>query len=282
MITNDINPFIRYAFITERMPQNRFVINADSRLFYVVCGKGEIIIEDKTYPFEKDFLCIFRSGTKYCWKFDADFEVRLAVVNFDYTQSFRKNNEQMSLILPDSDNLKNIIPFSEFEDIQILNTPICLNNAHLFKKNALELINMYESAIPLSKEFAETKLKELILQTVHHISFNSKTNTKLLPILEYISQNFDKDISNNDLASIASYHPYHLNLLMKQQLGMTLHSYITQIRMNEALKLLSNTNKSIETISIECGYKNATHFYKIFKKNYGISPSEYRKNTILI
>ena len=43
-----------------------------------------------------------------------------------------------------------------------------------------------------------------------------------------------------------------------------------------------NTDRSIEAIALETGYKNPSHFHKIFKQTYGVSPSEYRKSTNII
>jgi AraC-like DNA-binding protein len=45
-----------------------------------------------------------------------------------------------------------------------------------------------------------------------------------------------------------------------------------------ACSLLKSTDRSIEEIVSKAGYKNKSHFYKLFQKNYGMTPSQYRKN----
>jgi AraC-like DNA-binding protein len=49
-----------------------------------------------------------------------------------------------------------------------------------------------------------------------------------------------------------------------------------KIRMNQALLLLQNSDFNIQAVASQVGYKNAGHFAGIFKKNYGVSPKEYR------
>ena len=70
--------------------------------------------------------------------------------------------------------------------------------------------------------------------------------------------------------------------MMKQYTGTTLHAYLTDYRMNEALDLLINSEFSIETIALKVGYKNPTHFCNTFRKKFGISPAKHRKSSKMI
>ena len=64
----------------------------------------------------------------------------------------------------------------------------------------------------------------------------------------------------------------------KQYTGSNFVNYLKTIRMEEAKKLLAETDMRVIEISQEVGYDNEKHFMKIFKSAYGVSPSEYRKN----
>ena len=63
-------------------------------------------------------------------------------------------------------------------------------------------------------------------------------------------------------------------------MGVTPMNYIISKRMDNARKLLINTDKKIKDISNEVGYKDIYYFTKVFKKEIGVSPSEYRKQRI--
>nr|WP_231090119.1 helix-turn-helix transcriptional regulator [Aggregatibacter actinomycetemcomitans] len=62
----------------------------------------------------------------------------------------------------------------------------------------------------------------------------------------------------------------------KQKTGIPPGKFLTIIRMNIASVLLKNTQKPISVIASEVGYQSDTHFTKVFKSYYGISPGKYR------
>ena len=68
------------------------------------------------------------------------------------------------------------------------------------------------------------------------------------------------------------------SLAFKKYTGINFVNYIKELRINEAKRLLVDTDKKINEISMLVGYENEKHFMKIFKGMYGVSPSEYRKN----
>lgn len=280
MIVKDLNPFIRTAFIHLKFPLDIFVTCADCRLFYILDGSGELQVGEKIINFKKDTLFLWKSGTNYKWDFSKNNISVLAIINFDFDQSYRYIQTPLELIT--DNNLDNILHYPSFEDAELLNNIIVFENASLFRNDISEIIKNFENSALYSKELAESELKNLIIKIIQHIAETSDSVSKLSPILDYIHENYNTEISNKTLAEIVSYHPHHVNLLMKKYMGTTLHSYITQYRMNEALKMLSNTDKSIEAIATETGYKNPSHFHKIFKQTYGLSPSEYRKSTNVI
>lgn len=74
----------------------------------------------------------------------------------------------------------------------------------------------------------------------------------------------------------------HLNVLFKSVTGQTLQKYHAHIRMNEAARLLKETTLGIGEISNRLGFEEAFYFSNCFKKEYGMSPANYRKQGIFI
>ena len=282
MILENINPFVRRAFCLMRAPLNQTVKSADCRLFYILEGDGTITVNETEYQFEKDSVCLWPSGTEYCWKPSKNNNCKLAIVNFDYTHEFRQKTEMIPLINKSNFDNCTILKSDNFTDAVALNAPIFLKNMHLFKNKTLSLIDEFESQKMYSSELASSMLKQLIINIVRHASSPSHAHLKIEPILEYIRLNYDKEITNSMLADIANYHPYYVNNLMKSYTGTTLHSYLIDYRLGEALKILLNTDESIESIALKTGFKNSTHFSNSFKKKYGSRPSEYRQSSKVI
>ena len=67
-------------------------------------------------------------------------------------------------------------------------------------------------------------------------------------------------------------------MAFKKQMGMPPTKYIIKLRITNAKELLRTTNLIVREIGVICGYDDVVFFRKIFKKEVGVSPSEYRKN----
>ncbi|MEH7096973.1 AraC family transcriptional regulator, partial [Neobacillus vireti] len=96
-------------------------------------------------------------------------------------------------------------------------------------------------------------------------------------ILTYIRNSY-KDTNLNDMADYFHFHPSYLSTLVKKEFGKNFKDLLTDVRMSEASKLLKNTDMTIENIVYELGYTNLSHFYKVFKKTYGMTPNRYKTN----
>ncbi|MBO5879117.1 MAG: helix-turn-helix domain-containing protein [Clostridia bacterium] len=100
----------------------------------------------------------------------------------------------------------------------------------------------------------------------------------LSEINEYVEENIDRKISNEELAAIVHMHPTHFIRYFKKETGQTPGDYVNKRKLEYAANLLVNTELSMLEIAYRLGFFDATHFSKAFKKRYSISPSAYRKN----
>ncbi len=94
--------------------------------------------------------------------------------------------------------------------------------------------------------------------------------------IEYINEHLSIDLSLSVLATILNISPYYFERLFKQSVGSTPHQYILRCRIEKAKQLLRTTQLSILEIAEQVGYKNQSHFSKLFRKLTGTSPRAYR------
>lgn len=97
-------------------------------------------------------------------------------------------------------------------------------------------------------------------------------------IEKYIEHNYDKGITLAQVALQFNISYTHLSKLFKQQFNMPFIDYLTNVRMNKAMNLLSVTPLNIQEIAARCGYDNVFHFSRAFKKRFGAAPSHLRKS----
>ena len=70
--------------------------------------------------------------------------------------------------------------------------------------------------------------------------------------------------------------PSRLSHLFKDELGLTIIEYLTDIRITAAKQMLENSDLMVKQIAEKVGYQEASYFTRVFKKNTGVSPAEYR------
>ena len=97
-------------------------------------------------------------------------------------------------------------------------------------------------------------------------------------VLQYIEQHLNEDISGTQIADALFINRTHLLEIFKEEIGLTLHSYITIRRLAEAQKMLYE-GMSIADTAQKCGFTNISHFTKTFRQKLGYTPSSFRKNT---
>lgn len=111
-------------------------------------------------------------------------------------------------------------------------------------------------------------------------SDSSASGTKkqsLLDIKNYLDIHYPDKITLDDLSEKFFVNKFYLTRIFKEQFGLTLNNYLLQIRITQAKHLLRFTDKTVETIGLECGLGTVHYFSRMFKKVEGMAPSDYRK-----
>lgn len=96
-------------------------------------------------------------------------------------------------------------------------------------------------------------------------------------IKEYIHYNLDKDIKREDVASSVFMNPSYVSRMFKKAEGISLKDYIVQEKMAFARTLLQSSALPVSLVALKAGYSNFSHFSQVYKKMYGVSPTEERK-----
>ena len=117
---------------------------------------------------------------------------------------------------------------------------------------------------------------KLVCESVAHNNGNMG-NLLHKEILEYINKNFtDPNICRTQVADNFGISIYSLSRLFKDSMGIGFKEYITAKRMELSRQLLLTSDKSIIKITSEIGFDDPDYFSKLFKANYGVSPSKFR------
>ena len=105
---------------------------------------------------------------------------------------------------------------------------------------------------------------------------NSGFSLEVSQAISYIEKHYDSKIS---LASIADYvglSSSYLCRVFKEETGLNINTYINNLRMSKAVVLLGNKNSYIKEVAVSVGFDDQLYFSRLFKKYYGVTPSQYR------
>ena len=127
------------------------------------------------------------------------------------------------------------------------------------------------------ERMAEEKKSELKSYAFMESQINDKTMGR---ILKYVTDNMGSpDLKIDDIADAIGMSRSVLYNKIKQAVGMTPIDFVRHIRIMRACELLQQTNDPLTSIAFEVGFSDPKYFSKVFKKELGIVPSEYRERT---
>lgn len=100
-------------------------------------------------------------------------------------------------------------------------------------------------------------------------------------VLDYTFQHFKQEITIEQIAKIAFLSRSQFSSFFKLHTGKTYIKFVNELRIENACILLKNNTYTIEQICYEVGFKNVSNFTRHFKKNKGVTPSQYRKSWMI-
>jgi xylan 1,4-beta-xylosidase len=123
----------------------------------------------------------------------------------------------------------------------------------------------------LINNFEYSFLEDEKVEAIH------KNIDRLSSIIKYIDENFEEGVTLQEVADNENLNVYYVSHFIKKNLGISFQEYINNKRLDKAVELLVNTNKTVTEIAFESGFSSTKSLNTLFNKTYNSSPSAYRK-----
>jgi len=104
---------------------------------------------------------------------------------------------------------------------------------------------------------------------------------QLQPALAYIQAHYQEPVQLDDIARVLALSPSRTRHLFLEVIGERFKSYLLQIRIQETVRLLSETDRTITDIYLSCGFQSSTSFYREFKKLMSRAPQDFRHHSFV-
>lgn len=122
------------------------------------------------------------------------------------------------------------------------------------------------------------KLSEMNTQELYFDSAEDKHDAYITLALQYIEMNYMRKITVQDISNYIHLNRSYLNDIFKKSMGHTIQDYLVEFRLRKACELLTHTDLPISNIAHSVGYTDSLLFSKMFSKNLGSCPSQYRRD----
>jgi AraC family transcriptional regulator len=214
---------------------------------------GSIIIEKPNY----EYRLRPTTGESTIFNFKPDFYTQL-IEDLNLSRSFFFSNSNMlSLMLKAT-------PHTEYLYYQILRK---FDHAGKFEIDNLVMELLTEIMASFTNDYFNIDLSESL--KTFHLGTVEKAK-------EYMNENFNRDISLNELSDFCCVSPYHFSRIFKKITAFTPYSYLSHIRLKHAEMLIKNSSLPISEISFSSGFNSPEYFATAFKQKYKVTPRHYR------
>ena len=233
----------------------------DYQLLYVVSGKAHFYFDDAERIVTAGHMVLFQPRQEQHYEYFGTDKTEVYWVHFT------------------GSNVKNILRRYDIP----LDTPVLYSGAsaiyaYLFK----EMINELQTCRTGYEELLAMYLRQILIlvqrtRQEHRTSINTHIQEEMEYARRYFIEHYNEQISIEDYAQSRNMSVSWFQRSFKQIVNYSPMQYILTIRMNNAASLLESTDYSMAEISAIVGYDNPLYFSRLFKKQKGVSPSEYRK-----
>jgi AraC-like DNA-binding protein len=252
------------------------LFNHYNEIMFTLKGKKTFHHNGKSWTLTED-SCLFQKKTAFTTEKHemVGWEVMAFFFHDDFLrQVFKEYREHLPL--------KNLPPPPKEMFI-----PVNVNET--MRAFCYSIVPYFKAKVPPSESLLELKFKEIIyvilsnpenaglLSFVHSIVDQQKT-----PIWEVMEANYMFNLTIDEYARIAGRSTASFKREFQEHYGTSPGKWLTNRRLEHTKLLLTTSKKTIGEIIYECGFENVSHFSRVFKENYGVSPLQFRqKNPVL-
>ncbi len=274
-VMDDLNPTFLFTWTGTRESgkDEEYHSHDILEMAFVMSGEGRYRVDGETYSISEGDLLIFNPGVKHQALYCPDAEVPATEFFVGFSDIQFQGIPANTMPLPGGSVL-----FRTKGELRRRIHRICvsmLEEKAVYRQGRYFMMKAY--------------LMQLILLVVREqctpvekangCSFESVNKKYLVEqIISYFEEHYSERISLDRIAENMYLSPFYISKIFKSETGETPIRHLIDIRLENAMELLEDGwDGSIQEVAARVGYDDAYHFSKLFKKRYGISPSQARK-----
>jgi AraC-like DNA-binding protein len=251
--------------------QFKWHYHPEFELTYIVKGNGYRIVGNSYEPFNDGDLVLLGSNLSHTWSGKADGDVNSDAIVIQFSSEFILPFLELNESLLIKNMLDSSLRGINFEPDEQLVTKII----EITETNGVERILKLISILDI---LSKKQIKLIAPNTFHNV-VSRKSEVRINKVCLFIQNNFQNKIYLKEVADLIYLTESNFCKFFKKATGKTYSDYVNEIRINEASRLLIQSDNTISQISFECGFETLSYFNRVFLNKKGTTPSVYRKKS---
>lgn len=227
-------------------------------IVYFLQGEATHLLNEKSYCCTANLMVLLRPNDRHCFTNQSDDAALFS----------------LSVQKEEFEAIADIYGKDFFNQILNSDNPIFCENCSLLNYSLLDYENM-------SANLKEYDCKFLLSCILHYCIQHSESKSAIPPSLSFAINEIKKTENLHEgieaMVRLSNYSQTHLARMMKRYYNTTPKHYINELRLQKAYDCIILTQKSIELIAEELGFNSYSHFNKIFKERFSVTPTSLRK-----
>lgn len=209
-------------------------------------GETVYISKEKRFLSDIEHLIVLPKGCCYDWT--CTKSGHFSIIEFESESTF---NEPMSFSVKNGETILKMVKDLEYK--------------RNFRKSVTEIESIRDTYSVLLA----------LMQAVSASYLPTEKQQKIAPALEYISQHYTENITNDALAAVVGTSAVYFRKLFTSIMGVSPITYARKLRIEKAKEILKSDYGTLSNVAISLGYLNLYDFSRDFKKHTGVAPSKY-------
>lgn len=245
-------------------------------IIYIKKGRGQIMVDLENHPVSAGTLVLILPRQLHAIGQYEDFSMEYENIIFhpDILLSKKSDDCSSDFLLP---------LFTNMISLPTLITPDLPNYEKIAKciDEADEICKTYPKAFQFAIKSQLFSFFFLLFSTCANMAIlpkNKRSLDKMKQIMKYIECNYMEKITIADIASEIGVSSSHFMKFFKNTMGTSFINYLNEYRLAMASRLLLSSDASVLDVANEVGFDNLSYFNRLFKKKFGLAPTNYRKS----